>query len=144
MSPLPFLCRALALSLASGAVLTAAAQPAAALQEIDLRLPILQTSLYIQLKELTSTSKLFAGNSDLAELDRATNGAVGRKLVELFNALPLQTKAVVNQAVGSPCSPRPCYWSPRSGASMACPPASVAKRSRGRSTPPPPRVRSPC
>jgi predicted dienelactone hydrolase len=93
----------MALSLASGAVLTAAAQPAAALQEIDLRLPILQTSLSIQLKELTSPSKLFAGNSDLAELDRATNGAVGRKLVELFNApLPLQTRAVVNQAVGSP------------------------------------------
>ncbi len=95
--------RALVLTLASGALLACAVQPASALQQIQLNLPLLQTSLTVKLTELTSTSKLFDGNSDLAELDRATNGAIGRKLVDLFNApLPLQTKAVVNQAEGSP------------------------------------------
>jgi len=84
-------------------LLTGLSQPASALQQIQLKLPMLQTSLTVKLKELTSTSKLFDGNSDLAELDRATNGAIGSKLVDLFNApLPLQTKAVVNQAAGSP------------------------------------------
>jgi len=79
-----------AASVGAALFLTGLSQPASALQQI-------------QLKELTSTSKLFDGNSDLAELDRATNGAIGRKLVDLFNApLPLQTKAVVNQAAGSP------------------------------------------
>ncbi len=47
MPPLPLLYRAWAHLLASGAVLTTAAQPAAALQEIELRLPTLQMSLSI-------------------------------------------------------------------------------------------------
>jgi predicted dienelactone hydrolase len=84
--------RASAASASAALLLTGLSQPASALQQIQLKLPLLQTSITIQLKELTSTS----------ELDRATNGAIGRKLVDLFNApLPLQTKAVVNQAAGS-------------------------------------------
>ncbi len=86
-----------------GAALPLLPLPAAALEQIQLRLPLLETSFTLNLSELGNTSRLLSGNSDLAELDRAMNGAIGRKMVALFNApLPLQATAVVNEAVGSP------------------------------------------
>ena len=73
-------------------------QPAAALEQIDLLLPLLETTFTIKLSELQNPGGLLTGSSDLAELDQATNGGVGRRLVEFFNyPLPLQTKAVVGK-----------------------------------------------
>ncbi len=77
-------------------------QPAWALERIDLRLPLLETSFSIKLSEFQKPGGLLSGNSDLAELDRATDGAVGRKIAEFLNyRLPLQTKAVVGEVAGS-------------------------------------------
>jgi lysozyme len=55
-------------------------RPARALEEIQLRLPLLETSFTIKVSELGSRQLLRRGNSDLAELDRASNGALGRQL----------------------------------------------------------------
>ncbi|CAK6687678.1 hypothetical protein BBFGKLBO_00262 [Synechococcus sp. CBW1107] len=77
--------------------------PASALERVELLLPLLKTSFSVNLEELSNTDRLLTGNSDLAELDQATNGLIGRRLVGLFNApLPLQVPAVVNEAEGSP------------------------------------------
>lgn len=77
--------------------------PARALEQVELRLPLLETSFSVKLEELDNPARLLSGTSDLAELDQASNGAIGRRLVALFNApLPLQVPAVVNEAEGSP------------------------------------------
>jgi predicted dienelactone hydrolase len=76
---------------------------AQALERVQMRLPLLETDFTVELSELSSPASLLAGNSDLAELDRATDGAVGRKFVDLFNApLPLQVTAVVDTSATSP------------------------------------------
>jgi predicted dienelactone hydrolase len=91
-----------ALLLGAGSLLAAAA-PARALEEIQLSLPLLETAFTIQLRELRDQRSLLSGDSDLAELDRATNGAIGRRLVEAFQTpLPLPVKAFAEQSVGSP------------------------------------------
>lgn len=93
--------RALALGLGSAALLTPTA--ASAIETIKLRLPLLNTDFVIRVSELRSPDALLAGNSDLAELDRASDGAIGRKLVELMRSnLPLELRAMVRQAKGSP------------------------------------------
>ncbi|MEA5391170.1 alpha/beta hydrolase [Cyanobium gracile UHCC 0139] len=90
-----------ALLLGGGALLTAA--PAWALEEIQLSLPLVETPFTIQVRELRDQRSLLSGNSDLAELDRATDGAIGRRLVEAFQTpLPLPVKAFAQQSVGSP------------------------------------------
>ncbi|AFY28140.1 alpha/beta hydrolase family protein [Cyanobium gracile] len=90
------------LGLALVAALTAAA-PARALETIELKLPLVETTFSIRLAELSDPRALLAGNSDLAELDQATRGAIGRSLVDLFNApLPLQVLDVARQVVPSP------------------------------------------
>ncbi|MCX5931799.1 MAG: hypothetical protein NTW83_08230 [Cyanobacteria bacterium] len=77
--------------------------PARALEQVELRLPFLEFSFSVKLEELSNPASLLSGTSDLAELDQATSGAVGRQLIALFNApLPLQVPAVVNEAEGSP------------------------------------------
>jgi predicted dienelactone hydrolase len=77
--------------------------PGHALERVELQLPLLETSFSVKLDELSHPDRLLSGSSDLAELDQATDGAIGRKLVALFNApLPLQVPAVVNEAQGSP------------------------------------------
>jgi predicted dienelactone hydrolase len=79
------------------------ASPARALETIELKLPLVETTFSIQLAELSDPGALLAGNSDLAELDQATRGAIGRSLVDLFNApLPLQALDVARQVVPSP------------------------------------------
>ena len=90
-----------ALLLGAGSLLAGA--PGQALEQIQLSLPFLQTPFTIDLKELRDQRSLLSGDSDLAELDRAMDGAIGRKLVQAFQApLPLPVKAFAQQSVGSP------------------------------------------
>jgi predicted dienelactone hydrolase len=92
----------LGLTLALAATL-AASPPARALETIELKLPLVETTFSIRLAELSDPRALLTGNSDLAELDQATRGAIGRSLVDLFNApLPLQALDVARQVVPSP------------------------------------------
>ena len=92
-----------ALALGVGLLSTGLVQPAAALETVNLRLPMLQTSFTLRLSELASPEALMAGRSDLAEMDRASGGALGRSLVGLFQTpLPLQSTAVVDQSVAQP------------------------------------------
>ena len=61
-----------------------ASAPARALEEVVIEIPLLETRLTVRLDELRSSEALRQGNSDLAELDRATGGAAGRQLRELL------------------------------------------------------------
>lgn len=77
--------------------------PALALEEVVIELPLLKTQLTVKLRELKSAEALRQGNSDLAELDRASNGAVGRQVIELLRQpVPLSVKQVADGSVGSP------------------------------------------
>ena len=77
--------------------------PAHALEEVVVELPLLQDSIKLNLSELSSPEALINGNSDLAELDRASDGALGRKLLKLFNhPLPATLRQLGDAAVGSP------------------------------------------
>jgi hypothetical protein len=79
---------------------TAAGAPAGAIERIELRLPLLDITFTAKVDELRDTRRLLSGNSDLAELDQATNGMIGRRVVEVFQApLPLQVRSFANQAV---------------------------------------------
>ena len=70
---------------------------------VDLELPLLETSFRVSLKELEEPEALLEGDSDLAELNRATDGAVGRQLGRVFHTpLPVQTNRVVAQLSGTP------------------------------------------
>jgi len=91
----------LATALCSVAML---APPAArSIETIRLRLPLLETDFLIRVSELRSPAALLAGDSDLAELDRATNGAIGQKLKAVLQSnLPLELKTVFRNANGSP------------------------------------------
>lgn len=82
---------------------SALAAPAAALERVQLRLPLLDTDFSLDLKDLASPDGPLAGSSDLAQFDRALQGSISRKLRTVFQTpLPLQVKAAVGQAVGSP------------------------------------------
>ncbi len=97
----PALARLASLALLAAGL--AAPSPARALEQIELKLPILEATFTIRLDELSDPRRLFSGHSDLAELDRAAQGAIGRQLVQLFNTpLPLQARAVARQAAASP------------------------------------------
>ncbi|WP_152669565.1 alpha/beta hydrolase [Synechococcus sp. GFB01] len=77
--------------------------PASALEEVVIQLPLLETSFTVRVSELANPDALRTGNSDLAELDRASNGAVGRQLAELMNQpVPLSLVPIADRAVGSP------------------------------------------
>jgi predicted dienelactone hydrolase len=83
--------------------LLAGAGPARAIETVRLRLPLLQTDFVVKVSELADPQRLLAGNSDLAELDRAMGGTLGPRISELFaTPLPLQVKSVVQNSVGSP------------------------------------------
>ena len=65
--------------------------PVQAIEELRVLLPVLQEKLTVQLNELASPDALWAGNSDIAELNRATNGRYASSLLELLNTpLPIQ------------------------------------------------------
>ena len=79
------------------------AAPAAAVETILVRIPLLDTSFSLRVSELESPEALRRGNSDLAELDRASNGALGRQLLALLNQpVPLSLTQVADGSVGSP------------------------------------------
>ena len=88
-----------------GALLTPLmAMPAArALEEIVIKLPLLDTDFTVRVGELRDPRTLRTGTSDLSELDRASGGAVGRELLSLLNQpVPLSLTQVANGSVGSP------------------------------------------
>ena len=80
------------------------AMPAArALEEIVIKIPLLDTDFTVRVGELRDHRTLRTGTSDLAELDRASGGAVGRELLALLNQpVPLSLAQVANGSVGSP------------------------------------------
>lgn len=85
------------------ASLTLATAPARALETVKLQLPLLQTDFTVRVSELASPQRLFNGNSDLAQLDQATGGRIGRQLSQLMDSpLPLPVRSLVNNAVGTP------------------------------------------
>ncbi len=93
--------RILATGIGAAALLGPA--PARAIETINLRLPLLETDFSIRVAELRSPEALITGDSDLAELDRATRGEIGRRLkIILGTNLPFDIKAVLRKAQGSP------------------------------------------
>jgi predicted dienelactone hydrolase len=79
------------------------ALPARAIDRVDLQLPLLEVSFTVRLQELENPEALWQGDSDLAELNRASNGALGRQLQRVFHTpMPVQTKAVLGQVKGTP------------------------------------------
>jgi hypothetical protein len=86
---------ALALLLPAGA--------ARALDEVVVELPLLDSTMTVRLAELETPEALLRGDTQLAELDRATDGRVGRALVALLNhRLPLSVTKAASASVGSP------------------------------------------
>ena len=64
--------------------------PAAAVETLYLQGPLGMQRLSVNLQELSSPEALWSGSSDLAELNRATDGRLGRSLQTLFTTpLPL-------------------------------------------------------
>lgn len=89
--------------LATTAIAVGGALPARAIDQVVLDLPLLEIGFTVSLRELQDPAALWNGQSDLAELNRASDGAVGRRLIEVFDTpLPIQTRQVVGQIVGSP------------------------------------------
>ena len=76
--------------------------PARAIDEVVVELPLLQNTLTVKLSELTSAQALISGDSDLAELDRASDGELGRKLLKLLNQpVPMSFRQIAETSVGS-------------------------------------------
>ncbi len=70
---------------------------------MELQLPLLQLSFDVEVSELANPDRLLHGSSDLAEIDRATDGALGRRIGELFSTpLPVSTQALLRNSVGTP------------------------------------------
>ena len=87
--PKPFRSRTAASVL--GSVFLLASGSARAIDVLQIRLPLLQEDFSVRINELASPEALWAGRSDLAELNRATNGAYALRLQELLNQ-PLPMK----------------------------------------------------
>ena len=69
----------------------AGAAPASAVEVLLLRLPLLEDRLSARVSELSSPDSLWAGSSDLAELNRATDGHFAGAIQDLVNyPLPQQ------------------------------------------------------
>jgi predicted dienelactone hydrolase len=103
MPPFPSFRRPLLAALLAASMPLAAQAPAAALQRVELQLPLLQLSFDVEVSELANPDRLLHGSSDLAEIDRATDGALGRRIGELFSTpLPVSTQALLRNSVGTP------------------------------------------
>ena len=77
--------------------------PARALEEVEVELPLIQSTMRVRLSELNNPESLRGGHTELAELDRATDGKVGQALLKLLNhRLPLSISQMAQTAVGSP------------------------------------------
>ena len=89
-------------SLLAGAT-TLTLPPARAIEEVVIQLPLLENTFTLRVSELSSADSLLQGNSDLAELDRASGGSLGRQLRSLLlQPLPLGLTRATDQAVGTP------------------------------------------
>jgi len=76
---------------ALGSVLLLTSGSARAVDVLQIRLPLLQEDFSVRIEELASPDALWAGRSDLAELNRASNGAYVLRLQELLNQpMPMQ------------------------------------------------------
>ena len=90
-----------ALLLGLGSLLVGA--PARALEQIELRLPLVEVPFTVSLRELRDQRTLLSGSSDLAQLDQATDGQIGRQLLKAFQTpLPLPVRSIAEQSAGSP------------------------------------------
>jgi len=77
--------------------------PAQAIEEVIVELPLVESTLKVNLRELSNPTALMAGDSDLAELDRASDGQLGRSLLKLLNhPLPVSFRQLAESSVGSP------------------------------------------
>jgi predicted dienelactone hydrolase len=77
--------------------------PARALEEIVIQIPLLEASFTLKVSELADPETLSSGTSDLAQLDRASGGAVARQLIALMNQpVPLNLTTIADGSVGSP------------------------------------------
>lgn len=95
----------LACSVLSAIAVVASAGPASALEELELRLPLIDAKLLVRLDELSGAEQLLAGSSDLAELDRASDGRIAPLVLRLFNQpihLPPGAARGLEASVGSP------------------------------------------
>ncbi len=91
----------LAMGLLGGSLLTAG--PARAIEEVVIEFPQLELEVIVRVPELENPALLRQGTSDLAELDRASGGALGPKLSELFNQpVPVGLVNIAEGSVGSP------------------------------------------
>ena len=92
-------------SVLAAIALAVSAGPAAALEELELRLPLIDAKLLVRLDELSGAEQLLAGSSDLAELDRASDGRIAPLVLRLFNQpihLPPGAARGLEASVGSP------------------------------------------
>jgi predicted dienelactone hydrolase len=77
--------------------------PARALELLEIRIPVVETSVTMAVSELRSPQTLLQGNSDIAQLDQASGGRFGRQLISLFQApLPIPVGAFVRESAGTP------------------------------------------
>lgn len=77
--------RTLGLALLIGCSFGMNHQPARAIEVLQLRLPLLDDTLSARVSELASPEALWAGNSDLAELNRATDGSFAASIQDVVN-----------------------------------------------------------
>ncbi|MFY9249690.1 MAG: alpha/beta fold hydrolase [Vulcanococcus sp.] len=88
------------LAAAAGPLWTA---PAGAIEEVLIELPLLSSSFSVKVSELKSPRALMAGRSDLAELDRASDGAVSQLLMQVLQRpIPISMIRLADGSVGSP------------------------------------------
>lgn len=77
--------------------------PARAIEEVIIEFPLLDLEVMVRVPELEDPALLRRGTSDLAELDRASRGALGPKLAEVFNRpVPMGLVNIADGSVGSP------------------------------------------
>jgi predicted dienelactone hydrolase len=77
--------------------------PAEAVDRLQLRLPVMEMTITLDIAQVRTAAELIQANPDLQELDRAGEGAVLRLLNQLLTApLPEQTGGVAEQMVGHP------------------------------------------
>ena len=90
-------------ALLAGLLTLLPALPVRALEEVVVELPLLESTLTVNLAELRDPVALQQGSSELAELDRASGGALGRSLLKLLNQpMPLAITQLAATSVGSP------------------------------------------
>ena len=83
-------------------VLDGVTRAAQAVELVELVAPFSNAIYTIRVSELDNTQALLSGTSDLAELDRALNGSIGKQLIEVFHKpLPL-SEGAFDKDSGSP------------------------------------------